>query len=144
VIAVDTNLLVYAHRRDSPHYPAAVKVVRALAESTEPWAIPWPCVHEFLAIATHPRIYDPPSTMTQALTQVDAWFESPSLVVLGEQLGHWGHLTAALLGGEVVGPRVHDARIAALCVGHGVRELWSADRDFRRFPGVTTRNPLVA
>jgi predicted nucleic acid-binding protein len=39
---------------------------------------------------------------------------------------------------------VHDARIAALCLQHGVRELWSADRDFNRFPALRTRNPLVA
>ena len=59
MIAVDTNVLVYAHRRDSEWHKPAESVVRALAEGHAPWAIPWPCLHEFLAIATHPAIYDP-------------------------------------------------------------------------------------
>jgi hypothetical protein len=43
----------------------------------------------------------------------------------------------------VAGAKVHDARIAALCLSHGVAELWTADRDFSRFPSLTTRNPLI-
>ena len=84
MIAVDTNILVYAHRRDSPFHAAAAKRVQALAEGTQPWAIPWPCVHEFFSIATHPRVYDPPSTTAQACAQLSTWLESPSLVLLGE------------------------------------------------------------
>jgi predicted nucleic acid-binding protein len=61
VIAVDTNLLVYAHRKDSQWHAAAASVVRSLAEGSAPWAIAWPCLHEFLAIVTHPRIYAPPT-----------------------------------------------------------------------------------
>ena len=59
MIAVDTNLLVYAHREDSPWHDAAYARIAELAESRAPWAIPWPCLHEFLAIVTHPRIYAP-------------------------------------------------------------------------------------
>jgi predicted nucleic acid-binding protein len=77
MIALDTNILVYAHRRDSRWHEAASRVVRELAE------------------------------------------------------------------GRVTGPRIHDARIAALCLHHGVRELSSADRDFSRFPRLATRNPLL-
>lgn len=143
MIAVDTNLLVYAHRADSPHHALAAQRVRGLAEGRARWAIPWPCVHEFLAIVTHPRIYDPPSTLEQALRQVDAWRASPSLVLLGEGSGHWDELRALLARSKTVGPRVHDARVAALCLSHGVRELWSADRDFSRFAGLRTVNPLA-
>ena len=57
MIAVDTNILVYAHRQDSEWHPSAARVIRGLAEGTSAWAIPWPCVHEFLAVATHPRIF---------------------------------------------------------------------------------------
>jgi uncharacterized protein len=52
MIAVDTNLLVYAHREDSPWHEAAYKIIEQLSESRAPWAIPWPCLHEFLAIIT--------------------------------------------------------------------------------------------
>jgi toxin-antitoxin system PIN domain toxin len=143
VIAVDTNLLVYAHREDSDWHMRAEEAIRTLAEGLTPWAIPWPCVHEFLAIVTHPRIFRTPTPMAAALDQADAWLQSPSLVTLAENEGYWAALQPMLERSRVDGPRVHDARIAALCIGHAVRELWTADRDFTRFPAVRVRNPLV-
>lgn len=143
MIALDTNILVYAHRRDSPWHEAAADQVREIAEGRGSWAIPWPCVHEFFSIVTHPRIYDPPTPRAEAIDQLDAWFEAPGLVLLHESADHWQHLRPLLEDGRIEGPRVHDARIAALCLAHGVRELMSADRDFGRFPELRTRNPLV-
>ncbi|HLV58592.1 MAG TPA: TA system VapC family ribonuclease toxin [Natronosporangium sp.] len=143
MIALDTNILVYAHRRDSPFHERASRTVRQLAESPAAWAIPWPCVHEFYSVVTHPRIYDPPSTPAQAATQIEAWLGSPSLVLLAEVPGYWQVLRDRLDHANVQGPMVHDARVAALCLVHGVRELWSADRDFGRFPDLVVRNPLV-
>jgi toxin-antitoxin system PIN domain toxin len=143
MIAVDTNLLVYAHRQDSPFHKPAAERLGELAESPAQWAIPWPCLHEFYSVVTHPRIYDPPSTPAQAIDQIEVWFGSPSLILLTESELHWTVLRAMLLDGAVAGPMVHDGRIAALCAGHGVRELWTADRDFSRFPRLSVRNPLV-
>jgi hypothetical protein len=143
MIAVDSNLLVYAHREDSPWHDTAYARMVELAEGRAPWAIPWPCIHEFLAIVTHPRIYDPPTPLEKAIDQVEAWLESPTLVVLSESPDYWPLLRAALLSGRVSGPQVHDARIVTICLQHGVSELWSADRDFGRFSGLTVRNPLV-
>jgi hypothetical protein len=143
VIAVDTNILVYAHREDSPWHDAARGRLAELAEGRAAWAIPWPCLHEFLAIVTHPRIYNPPSPLDIAQAQVEAWLEAPSLVLLAETPGYWPELRATLKASRVEGPAVHDARIAALCRLHGVRELWTADRDFSRFPGPRIINPLV-
>jgi toxin-antitoxin system PIN domain toxin len=143
VIALDTNLLVYAHREDSPWHDVAHASVVALAEGRAAWAIPWPCLHEFLAIVTHPRIYAPPSPLATALDQVEAWLESPSLVLLSETEGYWPELRAVLTAGRVAGAQVHDARVAALCRRHGIRELWTADRDFSRFPDLPVRNPLI-
>ena len=105
MIAVDTNLLVYGHREDSPWHDAAYKRIAELAEGRAPWAIPWPCLHEFIAVVTPPRIYTPPTPLA--------------------------------------GAQVHDARVAAICLAHGVRESWTVDRDFGRFPTLTIRNPLV-
>jgi toxin-antitoxin system PIN domain toxin len=143
VIAVDTNILVYAHREDSPWHEAAYARVAELAEGRAPWAIPWPCIHEFLAIVTHPRVYAPPTPLAVALDQVDAWLEAPSVALLAESRDYWSRLRTLLAGGRVTGPRVHDARIAALCRYHGVQQLWSADRDFGRLAGLAVRNPLV-
>jgi hypothetical protein len=143
MIAIDTNILVYAHRADAPLHEAADRSVTDLAESGQSWAIPWPCLHEFLAIVTHPRIYDPPTPLQDAVQQVDCWLECPTLSLLGETPGYWDELRKSLLAGSVAGPKVHDARIASLCEIHGVSELWSADRDFSRFPSLTVKNPLV-
>jgi toxin-antitoxin system PIN domain toxin len=143
VIALDTNILVYSHRRDSPWHEPARAAVAAVAEGPARWALPWPCVHEFFAVVTHPRIYSPPSSGDAAIAQIEAWLESPTVEPIGEDAGYWPALRALLKDGQIQGPRVHDARIAALCLLHGVRELWSADRDFGRFPALTVKNPMV-
>jgi hypothetical protein len=143
MIAIDSNILVYSHREDSPWHDAAYRCVTQLAESNSPWAIPWPCIHEFLSIVTHPRIYSPPSPLKIALDQVDAWLESPSLHLLSETGEHWEFLRSMLKSGRITGPVVHDARVAAMCAQHGVTELWTVDRDFSRFPKLKVRNPLI-
>ena len=143
MIAVDTNILVYAHRRDSPFHDAALQRMTELAEGRSAWALPWPCLHEFIGIVTHPRIYKTPTPLAGALDQVDAWLGSPSVTLLAESADHWSTLEPLLLASRVSGPQVHDARIAALCLQHGVRELWTADRDFGRFAPLRSVNPLV-
>ena len=143
MIAVDTNLLVYAHREDSPHHHAASALLRDLATGPGSWAIPWPCVHEFLAVVTHPRIYSPPSSPAVALAAIAALNTLPNVTFLHETTTHLGELAALLDRGDVVGARIHDARIAAICLANGVSELWSADRDFTWFPALKTKNPLA-
>jgi toxin-antitoxin system PIN domain toxin len=142
VIAVDTNILVYAHRRDSTFHQRAAEVIRGLAEGTRPWAIPWPCIHEFLAIVTHPRIFKVPSPIEIALAQVTAWRGSAVLRLLPEAEGYWDAFARIVGTTRVTGPKIHDARIAALSHLHGVTELLSADRDFSRFAELRVRNPL--
>jgi toxin-antitoxin system PIN domain toxin len=143
MIAVDTNVLVYAHREDTDWHETAFARITELAEGKGPWAIPWPCIHEFLAIVTHPRIYSPPTPLNLAVDQIEAWMEAPNLVLLGELEGYWKQLRALLEAGKISGPMVHDARIAAFCLLHGISELWTADRDFSRFPNLKVRNPFV-
>jgi uncharacterized protein len=143
LIAVDTNLLVYAHREDAAFHDKALARLTQLAEGSAAWALPWPCVHEFYAIVTHPRIYAPATTPARAIDQIEAWLESPSLALLAESPGHWSALKPLLIGARVQGPIVHDARVAALCLQHGVKTLWTADRDFARFAPLQAVNPLV-
>ena len=143
MIAVDTNILVYAHREDSPWHDTAYSTVVELAEGRMLWAIPWPCIHEFLAIVTHPRIYSPPTPLAEAIDQIEAWLESPGLILLKETEGYWLQFRNTIETGRIVGGQIHDARIAALCHLHEVKELWSADRDFSRFSEICVRNPLI-
>lgn len=142
MIAVDTNILIYAHRPESSFHTAAAKKLTELAEGSGAWAIPWPCVHELLAIVTNPRVFKPPTPTAVALNYLDSLFQSPSLVLLAETDLHWKTLSPLMAAGRIAGGRVHDARIAAICIQHGVRELWSADRDFSRFPELAVVNPL--
>ena len=143
MIAVDTNILVYAHRADSPWHEAAYRLIANLAQGEPFWGVPWPCIHEFLAVVTHPRIYNPPTPLPKAIEQVEIWMESPSIRILPELAGHWKELKDILSIGKITGGALHDARVAAICVEHGVSEIWSADRDFTRVPGVVVRNPLI-
>ena len=143
MIAVDSNVLVYAHRGDSEFHAAARDLVDSLRHQSAPWSIPWPCVHEFIAIATHPRIYKPASKLTEAFAFLEALIASPQLNLLSESSGYFEKLRELSLAAKLSGPRIHDARIAALCLHHGVSELWSADRDFSAFPRLKVRNPLV-
>ena len=143
MIAVDTNILVYAHREDAVWHDAAYARVRDLAEGRAAWAIPWPCVHEFLAIVTHPRIYQPATPLTTALDQVDAWLQSPVVALIGESSDHWTAVRPLISAGRLAGGQMHDARVAAVCLTNGVTELWTVDRDFSRFPKLRVRNPLA-
>jgi toxin-antitoxin system PIN domain toxin len=144
VIAIDTNILVYAHRADSPFHPRADEIVTEFAEGRASWAIPWPCLYEFYAITTHPRIYNPPTPPRDSLIQLRRWLESPTLILLHESEGFFETLETLLRKSGVQGGAIHDARIAALCIRHGVKKLLSADRDFSRFPQLRTENPLHA
>jgi len=143
LVAIDTNILVYAHRADSIWYSEANAIVREIAEGPAAWAIPWPCIHEFYSVVTNPRIFKTPTPRHQAIFQIDAWLMSPTLELLRESTSHWARLSKLIESGKLQGPRVHDARIAAICISHGVRELWSADRDFSQMPALKTRNPLL-
>ncbi|KQZ67273.1 type II toxin-antitoxin system VapC family toxin [Nocardioides sp. Root151] len=143
MIAVDTNVLVYAHREDSPHHAPAAAALHGLATGRAAWAIPWPCVHEFLAVVTHPRIYRPATAPDVALAAVRQLVDLPNLHMISESRDHATILADLLDNTSVVGPKVHDARIAAICLGHGVETLLSADRDFSWFPALNVANPLV-
>lgn len=142
MIAIDTNILVYGHRQDSAFHAQAKECIRGVAEGPEPWAIPWPCIHEFVAIVTHPRIFKTPTPHATALAQVDGWMRSPQIVFLSEDEGYWEVFRDLLGAAKASGPKVHDARVAALALFHRVSELWTADRDFSRFSGLSVRNPL--
>lgn len=142
MIAVDTNILVYAHREDSEFYPEARRAMLELAEGHRLWGIPWPCVHEFISVVTHPSIYSPPTKIKTALDAVEVWMETPFCQMIGEGKGYFHPLREFAESGKVRGAMIHDARIATICLHNGVTELWTADRDFSRFKQLTTVNPL--
>jgi toxin-antitoxin system PIN domain toxin len=143
VIAIDTQILVYAHRRECPWHEPASRRVSELAGSQVAWAIPMHCLVEFYAAVTRPGMYRPPSTPAEALAQIDDWLSAPRARVLHENFQTWFVLRDLLDAARIAGPRAYDARIAAVCIQHGVTELWTADRDYLAYPALRVRNPLI-
>jgi uncharacterized protein len=139
MIAIDTPILVFAHRRDAVWHDRARELIEQLVTSGTRWGIPFHCVIEFFATAT--RRYG--STPQAAIEQVDAWLEAPSVAMLADDARTWQIVRDLLRAGRISGPHAHDARIAAVCLQHGVTELWTQDRDFLRFPMLRVRNPLI-
>ena len=143
MLAVDTNVLVYAHRREAAEHPVASKRMRELAAGPAEWAIPWPCLYEFYSVVTNGRIWkDKASTPDQAWEQIAAWAAAPTVRLLAETESFASVLGKLVRRPRVRGPVVHDARVAALCLAHGVEALLSRDRDFSLFPELVIENPF--
>ena len=143
MIAVDTNLLVYAHRGDSVRHREARIVMGRLIEGDREWAIPWPCCFEFLNVVTNRRIWKSDATPVDvAWRQFAAMAASPSNRLLGPTDDLREILPDFMCRPRVRGKVVHDAHIAAICIAHGVDVLFTADRDFSLFPELRTHNPL--
>ena len=140
--AIDTNILIYAEITSSQYHRPARQALTELAEGAAPWALPWPCIYEFLRVVTHPRVFHPPVPLEVALTDLRAITGSPSLLLLSETERHVELMTSIVKEAGVTGNLIHDAHIAALCIEHGVTELISADRDFLRFKPLKIVNPF--
>jgi toxin-antitoxin system PIN domain toxin len=138
LIAVDTNILVYAHREELPKHAVARARLTALAEGDTPWAIPVFCLGEFLRVVTHPRLFDPPHTIDEACSALDRLLASPSLRILNTGERFWVMLAHAVRAADATGNLVFDAQLAAVCRESGVSALLTEDRDFDRFAGLRT------
>jgi uncharacterized protein len=143
MIAIDTNILIYSHRNDFPQHTAAKRAIDDLHMRQVNWAIPVVCIHEFLSIVTGFKGLYEPTPMVMAISQMRTWLESPKASILYPTSLHLDTLEQVVLQGQARGGQVHDARVAAICLENGVRELWTADRDFARFGMLPTRNPLL-
>lgn len=140
--AIDTNVLVFAEISTSRHHGAARELLKGLCEGSHPWALPWPCAYEFLRVVSHPRVFHPPVPTDRALTDLRQVLASPSLRLLHETHRHPAIMAEVLSDSGVSGNLIHDAHIAALCIEHGVSELLTGDRDFRRFRGLRVVDPF--
>jgi len=129
---------VYAHREGLPQHERALAWMRHLVESPTPWALPVFCLGEFVRVVTHPRVFDPPSTLEEALEALGAYLAGPSVRLLlpGEQFA--ALLMECLREGDARGNIAFDAQIAALCREQGIDRLLTEDRDFSRFSSLRT------
>lgn len=136
MIAVDTNVLVHAHREDSIKHEAAHARIVALAESPARWAIPVFCIGEFVRVITHPRLFHSPHSAEEACEALSRLLGSPSVTVLTPQADYPSLLVEAIREANAIGNLVFDAQIVALCREGGVSQLITEDRDFDRFKGL--------
>ena len=141
MIAVDTNLLVYAHRAGLPEQRAARLAIERASRQSEGWGIPLPCVTEFWSVVTHPACAGKPSTGKQAAAFLGA------LVDAGARLWQPGEAFAARLTQlatdlRIYGPRIFDLQVALTAFDGGASEIWTHDRHFATFPGIRVFDPL--
>ena len=136
MIAVDTNILLYADREETPQHRAALRALRRLAEGHEAWAIPIQCVGEFLRVVSHDRVFQPPTPIGEALASIESLLASPSARVRVPGGRYLRILREVIERAEVRGNLVFDAQIAAVCLEHGATTLLTEDRDFTRFQGI--------
>ena len=143
MIALDTNVLIYAHRGETNLHSIASAKLTALAEGDEPWALPIFCITEFLRVVTHARVFNPPSTIATAIEFIENLTISPSCRLATPGSEFLLHLKNVVISTEVRGNLVFDAQIAALCREHGIQSILTNDRDFERFGNLNVQ-PLAA
>jgi toxin-antitoxin system PIN domain toxin len=143
VIHLDANLLIYAYGSSSPHHDRAQRWLEDTLADEESVALAWPTVLAFLRISTNARILEQPLSISEAIEIMAELFEHPLVVLLEPGLRHWNILRDLMVAGQVRGPLVSDAHLAALTIEHGV-VLATTDRDFARFPGLRISNPIAA
>ena len=139
MIALDTNILIYAHRGETEIHGAAASRLAALAEGVERWALPVFCVAELLRVVPHYRVFNPPSSIQQAVAFLKDVFAAPNCDVVRPGPEFLEVLVAAARKANACGNRIFDARIAAPCREHGIGTILTDDRDFFRFEPLQVR-----
>lgn len=143
MILPDVNVLVYAHREDAPNHPAYRNWLQTVISSSPAYGMAELVLSGFLRVVTHPRIFDPPSTMEQALAFVSDVCNQPNCVLIRPGPRHWGIFEELCRSTNVKGNLVPDAYLAALAIESG-SEWITTDRDYSRFPQLSWRHPLEA
>jgi len=144
VIAIDTNLLIYAHREGAPWHAAAKEAIERAAAAERGWGIPLPCVAEFWAQVTHPKYPDGPSPREACATFLLNLVHLGGAEILPPGLAFAERLAALAQQLEVSGHRIFDLQIALAAQDHGAFELWTHDSHFIRVPGLRIVDPLLA
>lgn len=137
----DVNVLIYAHREDSQDHDAYNKWLKEQLDAQAAFGLTGVVLSGFLRITTHPRIFNPPTPLNEALAFVNALTSTDSVVMVQPGSRHWGIFSNLLLETEARGNLVADAWLAAIAIEHACTWI-STDRDFSRFPGLNWRHPL--
>jgi uncharacterized protein len=143
LILVDANVLLYAYNSGAPQHGRCRGWLDEALAGPAPLAFSWLTVLAFLRLSTQVRVFQVPMPMSDATGAVSEWFAMPNVVMLDPGERYWEILAQLINTGQVRGPLVTDAAIAALALEHGAA-LCTTDRDFRRFDGLRLIDPLAA
>ena len=143
MMLVDANLLLYAYDPAAREHEASRHWLEASLSGTVLVRFSWLTVWAFLRIMTNPRVFERPLTMAEAEHHVSSWLAQPVAGILEPGDRHWEILRPLARDGQVSGPLVMDAALAAIAIEHGAT-LCTTDRDFARFPGLTWVNPIAS
>jgi len=141
LIAIDTNILVAAHRGDASGHAEALDAVNRLVTSRRPWGLPVFCVGEFIRVVTHPRVWRQPTLAETAIESLRRLINVPTCRLLSPGTGYFDLLSESLLQGDARGNIVFDAQIVAVCLDQGASKILSLDRDFDLFLGLDRIDP---
>src|SRR4051794_21388605 len=141
MILVDANLLLYAYHPASAKHEASRRWLEQTLSSHSVVHLAWTTVWAFLRIVTNPQVFEQPLTIVEAERTVSSWLDLPNVGLLEPGDRYWPLLRELLIDGQVTGPLVMDAALAALALEHGAT-LYTTDRDFARFPGLKWIDPL--
>lgn len=140
--SIDVNVLLYASNADGPEHEQALAFMAECAEGPEPMCLAWLTLTSYLRMATHPRIFARPLSPEEALSNVESLLRLPHARAIGEADGFLGVYRDTTTGVPTRGNLVPDAHLAAVLRQHGVRRLWSRDRDFLKFAFLDVRDPF--
>ena len=143
MIVVDANLLLFAYQPRAPQHDASRAWLEDVLSGPELVRFAWLTLWAFIRIGTDPRVFERPLTIAEAEAAVSAWLAQPAAGILEPGERHWTILTGLMRDGQASGPLVMDAVLAAIAIEHGAT-LCTTDRDFSRFPGLKSTNPIVA
>lgn len=141
MVLLDVNVLVYAHRQDSPDHASYRGWLEQLINSDHPYGLADLALSGFLRVVTHPQVFHPPSTMTKAMAFVMELRNQPNCTIINPGPRHWDIFSRLCATADVKGNLVPDAFFAALAIESG-SEWVSTDHDYHRFPGLLVRHPL--
>ena len=142
MIVFDANLLIYAYDSGATQHLPARTWIEKVFSGTDLVGIPWQAIFAFVRFMTNRRLPGSRFSIDQASEIVDGWLGQPNVKLLAPGDQHWVYLRRVLVEGQASGPLVSDAEIAALTIEYG-GVLYTADRDFARFPGLRWVNPLA-
>lgn len=142
--AIDANLLLYASDEDSPFHARATEVLDEIAIGPEIVYLFWPIALAYLRIATHPAVFGRPLSHSEVRSNLEALLALPHVQVAGESDAFWHRFVEVADDVRPTGNLVPDAHIVALMLDHGVRTIWTRDRDYRAFAGIRVRDPFAS